>query len=1167
MYKLAYFILSAMLVAPAAYAKSSQPVVSNQLSAYDFPINALPPGSTPPELWQQQAKPKYIVELTGAGLYTALQQQAMQQINYPTSLGDTAAQQQTLKQTMQKLAMDSTIVTALRQQIEFEQNQVIQAVQQLPGAQVERQFSQLVNWLLVTGDVTHDQLAALPGVTQVWPEQIYQVTLTESVPQVKAPQVWAQKDQKNLQITGQGVKIAVLDTGVDHNHPALGGCLGSTCKVIRARNTIVNSDDAADVHGHGTHVAATAAGKTTTGNGVAPDAQIIAVKVLNDQGWGNDSGIVAGIEFAVDPDGNPATDDGADIINMSLGGPGDAQSPISKASESAVKAGVTVVVAAGNGGRYLAIGSPAAAPSVITVANTARDDKIHSSSSRGPLEGADYLKPEIAAPGTNIEAAKPGGGLQRMTGTSMASPHVAGAAALLLQAQPNLTPMQLKQKLMQSADLIKAAPAETGSGRLNVLSALSQTYTLRETTLSLGRVPNDPTIFSGNRQVTFNNPTDQTVQVSARVNGQFEEDLEISILNPVQQVAANSSVKFDIQFKAQSNDIEFPDNSAGVAGFQLIFDVGSQRLTLPVWYEKYQALYVQTDGHLHSLFLFDVDFQEYATSQWFYWGIKENKTIRMQNLQNISKLLAHFFLPDPKNNLKGNNIQGFLLLPIQELVSGDVQLNISSSQLKEYHHLSEVKLPAGTTEPHLLSAVSSVALLHNQEVLPLPFYQWTNCYEDCGVRPFAFMTAGFDNSNWQFFQSFTFANLSDTAPESWLLSWQGPLGQGSQKGSIEFSEKNLLKFNLVEGQQPFSGFVCDHNWWLLCGIHWPLKAKAGDVMKVYQSGPLLLPSTTSQVGGSFDYYTLGSLSGAFTASNTGSIVKWQLNDSGPRYLVPAVDFRTNSLPLSSSLKMFSGSVNVSNNRKILQVQQAPRNNYDELNSPAVWHDQFLNVAYFPRHTVLSNKCSSSWAQNWWDWMWGVWRIQSSFCRELTISTDNEQTKLLRFSPTLQYTIGKDGEMPRLINLALFNGGKQSDTISRLDHRLDFAIANLGKQVTTTKVVVDFRTDAGKWRTIYEKSGSTTHSLRLPLSEKTLQADLRIKVIQPNGNVMTQMIPQALTIGANADNVQDVDSDGIPNTLDTDNDNDGVEDSHDAYRFDPTQGIDNKQDGTVEYASW
>src|SRR5262249_45910995 len=141
---------------------------------------------------------------------------------------------------------------------------------------------------------------------------------------------------------------------------------------------------------------------------------------------GSSSQIIAGIEKALDPDGNPATDDAVDVISMSLGGSGDPNDDMSQAVDNAVGAGVVCVIAAGNSGpSYQTIGSPGNARRALTVGATDNSDVIASFSSRGPSNLIYAIKPDVTAPGVSIKSAKLGGGYIWYSGTSMATPHVA----------------------------------------------------------------------------------------------------------------------------------------------------------------------------------------------------------------------------------------------------------------------------------------------------------------------------------------------------------------------------------------------------------------------------------------------------------------------------------------------------------------------------------------------------------------------------------------------------------------------------------------------------------------------------------------------------------------------------------------------------------------------
>ncbi|PSL56202.1 subtilisin family serine protease [Saccharothrix carnea] len=304
-----------------------------------------------------------------------------------------------------------------------------------------------------------------PGVTKVWLDGVLRPTLDRSTAQIGAPTAW------RAGYTGKGVKVAVLDGGVDGAHPDLKG------KEVAERN-FTDDPDATDLTGHGTHVAATIASGDRAYRGVAPDARILDGKVCGGNGC-PESWILAGVQWAVD--------EGADIVNLSLGGydsPG--VDPLEDAiNQLTAKTGTLFVVAAGNGGRSRSIDSPGSADAALTVGAVRHDDDLAHFSSRGPRNGDDAVKPDITAPGLNIVAAKAAKGVlgtpvgrrhASLSGTSMATPHVAGAAALLAQQHPDWTGAQLKAALMASA---KPNPAlgvfDQGAGRVDVTRALTAT--------------------------------------------------------------------------------------------------------------------------------------------------------------------------------------------------------------------------------------------------------------------------------------------------------------------------------------------------------------------------------------------------------------------------------------------------------------------------------------------------------------------------------------------------------------------------------------------------------------------------------------------------------------------------------------------------------------------
>lgn len=308
-------------------------------------------------------------------------------------------------------------------------------------------------------------------------------TLARSVPAIGASRVWAEtQDSSGNPITGQGVRLGVIDTGIDYTHPDFGSCtrqqfLDGSCERVKSGyDWVANDTDPIDENLHGTHVASII-GANGSVRGVAPDVTLYALRVLDASGSGSSANIIRAIEWAVDPNGDGDFSDHLDVINLSLGSSlGTPDTADSVAADNAAAAGVVVVAAAGNAGPDSGtIGSPGAARRAITVGASNLDGTVAQFSSRGPVRSGDTLivKPDLVAPGVSICAALLTGetrtpcGDERHTplsGTSMAAPHVAGVAALIKQARPGLSPKEIKTLLKATAQTLKSPDGLTLSG-------------------------------------------------------------------------------------------------------------------------------------------------------------------------------------------------------------------------------------------------------------------------------------------------------------------------------------------------------------------------------------------------------------------------------------------------------------------------------------------------------------------------------------------------------------------------------------------------------------------------------------------------------------------------------------------------------------------------------
>jgi subtilisin family serine protease len=333
-----------------------------------------------------------------------------------------------------------------------------------------------------------DPRGLLTAYRKVWLDGVARPSIDVSVPLVGAPAAWA------AGWTGAAVGVGILDTGVDASHPDL-------AQSVAASVDFTADGDGVDRAGHGTHVASIIAGSGAASagryRGMAPDAQLYSAKVCR-AGVCPESSILAGMQWA-------ARDENLRVVTMSLGRPDQPGTDLLEQAVDTLTAryGTLFVVAAGNeSGR---VASPAAADAALAVGATTIDDQVAAFSDTGPRIGDGGLKPDLAAPGVDIVAARssasnlprtgPGGLYTGLSGTSMAAPHVAGAAAMVAQEHPDWTPAQLKSDLMNAATpLAGASVDQVGAGRLDVAKAVAATVVATPASVSFRPGPGTATV-------------------------------------------------------------------------------------------------------------------------------------------------------------------------------------------------------------------------------------------------------------------------------------------------------------------------------------------------------------------------------------------------------------------------------------------------------------------------------------------------------------------------------------------------------------------------------------------------------------------------------------------------------------------------------------------------
>ncbi|HEX6790536.1 MAG TPA: S8 family serine peptidase [Candidatus Krumholzibacteria bacterium] len=327
-----------------------------------------------------------------------------------------------------------------------------------------------------------------PSKTDDGPSLSHQSQPWDNIAYIGAKQVWQQYG-----LTGTGIKVGGLDTGVDIAHPDIAGKMYTTNPAdphypggwaeFDANGNLVPNSVPHDSDQHGTHTSGTMIGGSASGwaIGVAPGAKLIHGLVIPG-GSGSFTQVAGGMQWIIDPDNNPLTNDGADVVNMSLGATGTFTQMVAP-TDNMVLAGVFPSFSIGNSGPNAnTTGSPGNVPSAYGVGATNNADVIASFSSRGPVTWnfapyvGTYTKPDISAPGVAIFSAIPGGDWEGdWNGTSMAAPHVAGTVALIRQANPSLSVDAIKQIIAQTALDLGTAGMDNnyGWGRINAFAAVS----------------------------------------------------------------------------------------------------------------------------------------------------------------------------------------------------------------------------------------------------------------------------------------------------------------------------------------------------------------------------------------------------------------------------------------------------------------------------------------------------------------------------------------------------------------------------------------------------------------------------------------------------------------------------------------------------------------------
>lgn len=1005
---------------------------------------------------------------------------------------------------------------------------------------VIRQHSRAGNFVIVdASEYQVAQLRSLPEVKAVFPDNIKHATLTESVPLIGTHEAWKQRDSQQRALKGDGITIAILDTGIDYRHTALGGCIGANCKVIGGYDFAYDDNDPMDSHGHGTHVAAIASGNDSDIQGVAPNAKLYAYKVLDDYGDGFDSNIIAAIDRALDPDQNPATDDAVDIINLSLGGHGSPDDPLSQAVNEAVARGVVVVVAAGNDFYEQTINSPGTAEDAITVANTTKTDEFSFSSSRGPIANANFLKPDVAAPGEDIYSATPNQSYATKSGTSMAAPHVAGAAALLLQAQPSLTPIQLKHRLMHTAKRLGWSYHSTGVGRIDINAALASTVEVDQSTLFLGLASEAEANSTHTFTVTHHGQEDGQYLITQEAQFQgvsvvlTPSEFELA---PGQSQIINATIDIDKpsfidrNYKFYQTDLSIQDTHT------------NQSVKLALMLDNYATVEVAPEDQSGA---FTVNL---FNSNWQHRGERPSDTGAPLSLLVSRGESNHLIIEssppifrDSTSELTAISRAGFYYKTAPQ---GGGKVVFSKSEIDQFFTIGEVTQdgePVPFSSMNLKAFRANVTVADHLIYSPLGFTSKPSTPPLLGFNQFpakvnasieAFGFSDGDGEPRAFYHLYRHADSTDSmgAQSLELAPYHSRVNYhaGGDKPHFIGTRQLLLDNDLLQGDVELDYYYTNDQF-------------SGDFghLDFHQKDNYYISHKVATTG-------------EWNFTSEGQIAKWQYIDHGynDKQIYHSQDHRrfdfTSPLQYWAGLTQFNGPQGLLAFRR---VSGEATSGFEE----ALIRTRDHNFMEKGQLSACGNTTPLTEMYN----NEALGRIVSiDDCHQAVITYDNGTQTDASVSFDLS---GATHELiPGIAQLQLRHGDELTDAIRRINGNLALQIED--PDTNLSQLTVEAQRDNQDPELLTGTNDGSWHYFELPLSYGNESITLTLTLITNGGNRITNIIPYAFELGSGDESLADSDGDGIIDSLDPDDDNDGVEDTLDAFPLNPSESVDSDLDG-------
>jgi subtilisin family serine protease len=467
--------------------------------------------------------------------------------------------------------------------INKQQDKVKSQILKETNAKIKIKWKYTINGMAMTvkrKDI--EKIKKIDGVKNVDLDYPIYAELQQSVPQVGTPTLWKDYTLQEKNITGTGIIVAVLDTGIDYNHPDIANCTNSTflagdCVRVPYGYDFVNNDDNPfDDNSHGTHCAGIIG---ANGNimGMAPNVTFIAIKVLGSSGSGYTTDLISGAENA--------TAYGVDVISMSIGSSGLWTGSMNTVMDSVEAANITWVVAAGNSGpNNYTLSSWATYDQAFAIGSATKDNTISSFSSRGYAINSNgsvltWIKPDVLGIGSSINSTIPGGSYAVKSGTSMATPQVAGLVALIKQVHPTWTPREIRSAIALSANSLGYHVSNQGSGLINATASYNVSTTTTPYNIYMGTIINNTDTFTRKnftKQITIKNMFDYPISYNISIDFPSTPGIIFNLTNTSME-SVSSTATFNISV--------YVDSSVNTNNYESVIYINSSKgenLRVPV---------------------------------------------------------------------------------------------------------------------------------------------------------------------------------------------------------------------------------------------------------------------------------------------------------------------------------------------------------------------------------------------------------------------------------------------------------------------------------------------------------------------------------------------------------------------------------------------------------